>query len=283
MGRDDELNRVSKLLGESRLVILTGPGGTGKTRLAIEAAARLTDQMPDGVWFVALAPVGDALDVPQAVLSVIGPPDPIWVPDADPVRAVLPPLDRLADMLATRQLVLVLDNCEHLIGAVARLAGRVLAEAPGVRILATSREPLGVTGETLCPVPSLPLPPDGATPAEALEYGSVRLLAERGAAVRPGFTIDEVSVEPVIRICQPAELGDRDHFLTARWVLFSVLAGRPLFARAEHPPWPLRRAEALTVDDSLIAAAGLPAPQGEPLVHYSPGVDVRIGRPQSYR
>ena len=158
--------------------------------------------MPDGVWFVALAPVGDALDVPQAVLSVIGPPDPIWVPDADPVRAVLPPLDRLADMLATRQLVLVLDNCEHLIGAVARLAGRVLPEAPGVRILATSREPLGVTGETLCPVPSLPLPPDGATPAEALEYGSVRLLAERGAAVRPGFTIDEVSVEPVIRICR---------------------------------------------------------------------------------
>ena len=202
VGRDDELNRVSKLLGESRLVILTGPGGTGKTRLAIEAAARLTDQMPDGVWFVALAPVGDALDVPQAVLSVIGPPDPIWVPDADPVRAVLPPLDRLADMLATRQLVLVLDNCEHLIGAVARLAGRVLAEAPGVRILATSREPLGVTGETLCPVPSLPLPPDGATPAEALEYGSVRLLAERGAAVRPGFTVDEVSAAPVIRICR---------------------------------------------------------------------------------
>jgi predicted ATPase/DNA-binding SARP family transcriptional activator len=202
VGRDEELNRVSKLLGESRLVILTGPGGTGKTRLAIEAAARLTDQMPDGVWFVPLAPVGDALDVPQAVLSVIGQPDPVWVGDADPIRAVLPPLDRLADMLATRQLVLVLDNCEHLIGAVARLAGRVLTEAPEVRILATSREPLGVTGETLCPVPSLPLPPDRATPAEALEYGSVRLLAERGAAVRPGFTVDEISAEPVIRICQ---------------------------------------------------------------------------------
>ncbi len=202
VGRDEELNRVSKLLGEGRLVILTGPGGTGKTRLALEAAARLTDQMPDGVWFVPLAPVGDALDVPQAVLSVIGPPDPVWVPDADPVRVVLPPLDRLADMLATRQLVLVLDNCEHLVGAVARLAGRVLAEAPGVRILATSREPLGVTGETLCPVPSLPLPPDDATPAQAQEYGSVRLLAERGAAVRPGFTIDEVSAEPVIRICR---------------------------------------------------------------------------------
>ena len=158
--------------------------------------------MPDGVWFVPLAPVGDALDVPQAVLSAIGAPEAVWMADGDPVRAVLPPLDRLAEILAAQQLVLVLDNCEHLIGAVARLAGRVLGEAPGVRILATSREPLGVTGETLCPVPSLPLPPDGATPAEALEYGSVRLLAERGAAVRPGFTVNEVSAEPVVRICR---------------------------------------------------------------------------------
>jgi uncharacterized protein len=82
---------------------------------------------------------------------------------------------------------------------------------------------------------------------------------------------------------QPSELGDRDHFLTARWVLFSVLAGHPLFARAEHQPWPLHRAEALTVDDSLTSAAGLPAPHGAPLVHYSPGVDVRIGRPERYR
>jgi uncharacterized protein len=81
---------------------------------------------------------------------------------------------------------------------------------------------------------------------------------------------------------QPGELGDRDHFLTARWVLFSVLAGRQFFARAEHPPWPLHRAAALTVDDSLISAAGLPEPSGEPLVHYSPGVDVRIGRPETY-
>lgn len=82
---------------------------------------------------------------------------------------------------------------------------------------------------------------------------------------------------------QPAELGDRDHFLTARWVLFSVLAGRQFFARAEHQPWPLHHAQAASVDDSLIAAAGLPAPRGEPLVHYSPGVDVRIGWPERYR
>jgi predicted ATPase/DNA-binding SARP family transcriptional activator len=204
VGRDEELNRVSKLLDESRLVILTGPGGTGKTRLAVEAAARVTDQMPDGVWFVPLAPVGDALDVPQAVLTAVGGPEVVWLADtADPVRVTaLPPLDRLADMLASRRLVLVLDNCEHLIGAVARLADRILAVAPGVRILATSREPLGVTGETLCPVPSLPLPPDGASPAEAMEYGAVRLLAERAAAVRPGFIIDAVTIEPVIRICR---------------------------------------------------------------------------------
>jgi uncharacterized protein len=82
---------------------------------------------------------------------------------------------------------------------------------------------------------------------------------------------------------EPAELRDRDHFLTARWVLFSVLAGRQFFARAEHAPWPLYRAEPVSVNDGLIAAAGLPAPRGEPLVHYSPGVDVRIGRPERYR
>jgi len=81
---------------------------------------------------------------------------------------------------------------------------------------------------------------------------------------------------------QPAELGGRDHFLTARWVLFSRLAGRPCYARAEHRPWPLHRADPVTVDDGLVAAAGLPGPQGPPLVHYSPGVDVRIGRPEFY-
>ena len=201
VGRDEELNRVAKLLDEARLVTLTGPGGTGKTRLAIEAAARLADQSPDGMWFVPLAPVRDAMDVPQAVLSALGvaeaprPTDTVW-------PTVLPPLDRLTDALASQQLVLVLDNCEHLIAAVADLAGRLLAAAPGLRILTTSREPLGVIGETLCPVPALPLPPPDVTASEAMEYGAVRLLAERAGAVRPGFTVNSGSVAPAVRICR---------------------------------------------------------------------------------
>ena len=200
VGRDEELNRVAKLLDEARLVTLTGPGGTGKTRLAVEAASRLADQSPDGMWFVPLAPVRDALDVPQAVLSALGiaeaprPTDTVW-----PI--VLPPLDRLTDALAGQRLMLVLDNCEHLIAAVAELAG-LLAAAPGLRILATSREPLGVIGETLSPVPALPLPPPGVTAGEAMEYGAVRLLAERAGAVRPGFMVDAGSVGPVVRICR---------------------------------------------------------------------------------
>ena len=201
VGRDEELNRVAKLLDEARLVTLTGPGGTGKTRLAVEAAARLADQSPDGVWFIPLAPVRDAMDVPQAVLAALGVPEATRSPDTVWIT-VLPPLDRLIDALASRRLVLVLDNCEHVIAAVADLAARVLAAAPGVRILTTSREPLGVIGETLCPVPALPLPPPDVTAAEAMEYGAVRLLAERAGAVRPGFTVDASSVGPVVRICR---------------------------------------------------------------------------------
>ena len=201
VGRDDELNRVAKLLDEARLVTLTGPGGTGKTRLAVEAAARLADESPDGVWFIPLAPVRDALDVPQAVLTALGVPEATRSAETGWIT-VLPPLDRLADVLASRQLILVLDNCEHLVDAVARLADQVLAGAPGVRVLATSREPLGITGETLCPVPSLPLPPEGVLATDALDYGSVRLLADRAAAVRPGFTVDAVNVAAVTRICR---------------------------------------------------------------------------------
>jgi predicted ATPase/DNA-binding SARP family transcriptional activator len=208
VGREQELQRVGKLLGEARLVTLTGSGGAGKTRLSVEASARLAEQWPDelsdGVWFVPLAAVRDALDVPQAVLAALGLQETAW--PADPGEAArlaaLPALDRLTDALTSRRLLLVLDNCEHVAVAAARLAGRVLAAAPGVRILVTSREPLGVTGETLCPVPSLELPPEEADASEAARSPAVRLFADRAAAVRPGFALDEATAGPVVRICR---------------------------------------------------------------------------------
>jgi predicted ATPase/DNA-binding SARP family transcriptional activator len=200
VGREDELERVGKQLGDTRLVTLTGPGGAGKTRLALEAAVLKAPEMPDGAWFVPLAPVRDATDIPQTVLTALGVAEPVRITEGGLVLP-LPPLDRLADALATQRLLLVLDNCEHVIDAVARLAARVLADASGVRILATSREALGVTGETLCPVPSLPLPPSGADAAEATSYAAIRLFRDRAAAVRPGFTVDAETVGPVIGIC----------------------------------------------------------------------------------
>jgi predicted ATPase/DNA-binding SARP family transcriptional activator len=202
VGRDDELSRVAKLLEECRLITLTGPGGAGKTRLAIETGAGL--DLPDGVWFVPLAPVRDALDVPQAVLAAIGTHEAVWPADAmEAARmAALGPLDRLCELLAARDLVLVLDNCEHLLDAAASLAAQVLAAAPGVRILATSREPLGVTGETLSPVPSLPLPSPEADPAELAGNPAVHLFADRAAAVRPGFAVNDENSVAVVTICR---------------------------------------------------------------------------------
>ncbi|WP_433335523.1 BTAD domain-containing putative transcriptional regulator [Spirillospora sp. CA-294931] len=199
VGREEESERIGVLLREARLVTLVGPGGAGKTRLSSELTARLVDDHPDGVWFVPLAPVSDAVDVPQAVLSGLDMPEPVRVGDT---RVVARPLDRLIDVLAGKRMILVLDNCEHLIDAVARLVDRVLAEAPGVRILATSREPLGITGESLCPVPSLPLPPEDAPAEVALRYDSVRLFADRGSAVRPGFAVDATTAAHVVEICR---------------------------------------------------------------------------------
>ncbi|MFC4911222.1 AfsR/SARP family transcriptional regulator [Actinomadura gamaensis] len=202
VGRDEEIRQLGKMLGESRLVTLTGPGGAGKTRLASEAAAPLVDRLPDGVWFVPLAPMapggtGDA--VAQAVLVALDVPDLLRQAEG---RSAPRPLDRLADLLATRRTLLVLDNCEHVLDGVAAAADRVLAAAPEVRVLATSREPLGITGETLYPVPSLALPPAGAGPATALEHAATRLLADRASAVRPGFTVDETNVADLVEICR---------------------------------------------------------------------------------
>ncbi|MEV4677554.1 BTAD domain-containing putative transcriptional regulator [Actinomadura sp. NPDC049382] len=200
VGREEESRRVGKLLRETRLVTLTGPGGAGKTRLAGESAAALVDEMPDGAWFVPLAPVSEPGDAVQAVLSALGVPETVRPGET---RMAVRPVERLTDFLAAKRMLIVLDNCEHLIDAVARLVDHVLAQAQGVRILATSREPLGITGESLCPVPSLPLPDeDAADPAAALGYASVRLFADRAAAVRPGFAVDAGTVADVVAICR---------------------------------------------------------------------------------
>ncbi|MGE7386657.1 AfsR/SARP family transcriptional regulator [Streptomyces sp. NPDC004126] len=189
VGREEDIRVIGDDLGRARLVTLLGPGGAGKTRLSQEAAethARTAggdDGWADGVWFVELAPVEDPEDVPEAVLAALGARETkLRGAAAEELRALTDrggddPLDRLAEHCSRRRLLLLLDNCEHVIGAAAHLAERLLTHCPGVRILATSREPLGVPGEFLRPVEPLPDPV------------ALRLLDDRGAAARPGFSV----------------------------------------------------------------------------------------------
>jgi predicted ATPase/DNA-binding SARP family transcriptional activator len=200
VGREEEVRRVGKLLGEARLVTLTGPGGAGKTRLAVEAAGR----EPGEVCFVDLAPVGRGADVPLAMLGALGLRDAGLLSPPAPGQHRPPPdaTGRLVAALADRWVLLVLDNCEHVVEAAARLAHRLLRACPRLRVLATSREALGITGETRWPVPPLALPPAGTAPAEALGYPAVRLFADRAAAVRPDFAVDAANTDTVLRICR---------------------------------------------------------------------------------
>ncbi len=196
VGRDQELDRLQTLLGSSRLVTLTGPGGVGKTRLAIEVAG---DADP-GACFVELSSVADPTDVPRAVGSALGlrlqgPPG-----GGDAGRDVV--VAQLVNSLSRRSLLLVLDNCEHLTCAVAPLLGQLLAECPSLRVIATSRAPLGIIGEALFPVPGLSTPGPGVDADEARTHPAVRLLEDRVALVSPGFTVDEDTVEHAVRICR---------------------------------------------------------------------------------
>jgi predicted ATPase/DNA-binding SARP family transcriptional activator len=197
VGRDTEVSRVLKNLDSARLVTLTGPGGVGKTRLATEVSGRLAE----GAWFVELAPVTDPAEVPYAVLDTLGIRGRVIARRAsDPGAA--DPLDRLAEALADRDDVVILDNCEHVVEAAAALAGRVLAACPQVRIVATSRQPLRIDGETLCPVPPLSVPPASGAEGSYESYASVRLLRDRAVAVRPDFELDPDNAAAVARICR---------------------------------------------------------------------------------
>ena len=198
VGRDADLAAVGGLLRAHRLVTLVGPGGAGKTRLSAEVAVQVLDRFPDGAWLAELAPVTGGAEVPQAVLTAVHLTD----LRVDSPQTQSDALTRLLALLADRCALIVLDNCEHLVGAAARVAAELLARCPDVRVLATSREPLGITGEALAPVAPLALPPADATPAEARAHPSVALLADRAAAVRPGFAVDDGTVAAVVEICR---------------------------------------------------------------------------------
>ena len=200
VGRGNDIARIEELLARWRLVTLTGAGGAGKTRLATEAGSRMVDRMPDGVWMVELAPVADPLDLPRAVLSLLGARELGLL--ARRGSGAVPPMERIVQAIGDKRLLLVLDNCEHLVGAAADFADVLLARCPSVRVLTTSREPLGITGEALHPVGPLAMPDEDVTTAEALRYAAVRLFADRAAAGRPGFAVDEATVGPVLRICR---------------------------------------------------------------------------------
>ncbi|WP_181727340.1 BTAD domain-containing putative transcriptional regulator [Streptomyces sp. PT12] len=194
IGREKDLAGTGERLASARLVTLTGPGGVGKTRLALAAAARETGRFPDGVWLVELAAVtGEG--VPGAVAAVLGVRD-----DARPGGSLD---DQLTEALADRRALLVLDNCEHVVEAAAALASRLLKAAPGVRILATGREPLGVSGEVLFAVDPLGLPPEGATaPGDLAGSSAARLFVERAAAADPGFALDGGNAAAVAAVCR---------------------------------------------------------------------------------
>ncbi|MCW5935765.1 MAG: tetratricopeptide repeat protein [Fimbriimonadaceae bacterium] len=193
IGRDSELAAVHSLLQAKRLVTLTGSGGTGKTRLALQAAADAIDRFEDGVWLVELAALADPGLVPQATAQALDLAE----------EAGRPVLRTLVEFLGAKQLLLVLDNCEHLLDAAARLADAVLRECPGVKVLTTSREPLGISGETTFRVPSLSLPnPAQDRSPEALAlFEAVRLFVDRAVSVHAGFQVTNDNAPAVASIC----------------------------------------------------------------------------------
>ncbi|MBE7187571.1 BTAD domain-containing putative transcriptional regulator [Jatrophihabitans endophyticus] len=197
VGRDAEQQAIrDRFASGARLVTLVGPGGAGKTRLATESARGLFDEAPDGVWVAELAAVTAGADVAQAVFASIGLRE-LHSADQGTMRDATA---RLTSVLAGKRLVVVLDNCEHVIDAAAELTETLLGECPGLRVLATSREPLGIGGESLFPVPPLPRPTGDVGAADAATFASVALFADRAASVRPGFVLDAGTVGPVVEI-----------------------------------------------------------------------------------
>ena len=194
VGRERELSELRRLVKGSRLVTLTGAGGAGKTRLAIQLAAELLDGSGDGVWLVELAPVSNEDAVASTILEVL----------KVATGSGQSPLDILVTSLASQQALIVLDNCEHLIGACSKVADAILRHCPEIRVLATSREPLGIAGETIYRVPSMSLPDEDDDTGEVDPYRSdaVALFAERAAAQGVSFVLDRASAPLAAQICR---------------------------------------------------------------------------------
>jgi predicted ATPase/DNA-binding CsgD family transcriptional regulator len=195
IGREQEITNIKRLLFTSRLVTLTGAGGSGKTRLAIQIANEVSESFADGVWFVDLASLHDPALVPNVVAQVLG-----FLPTADQ-----PLMEMLLEFARSKHLLLILDNCEHLTEACAQLAKELLSKSPELRILATSREPLAIAGESIYPVSGLSCPSSHESvegnPDELMRYDAVRLFVERARAISPDFRLTLGNAVPIGEIC----------------------------------------------------------------------------------
>ena len=190
VGRQDELTRIAALLERSRLVTVVGPGGVGKTRVTLVAAAQAVDGYPDGVWIVELSSLRDPKLLVNTVGSVLG------LPEQD----ARPKLDAVLEYLRDRRLLLILDTCEHVLDACAPLIQAIVDEAPGVRFLATSRQPLDMPGEHIFPIQPLPVP--DSDDAALLGGDAVELFARSALSALPGFAVTAANTGDVIRLCR---------------------------------------------------------------------------------
>jgi predicted ATPase/DNA-binding SARP family transcriptional activator len=237
VGRDDELRQVAALLGEHRLVTLTGPPGVGKSRLALEVARGLEEECPDGIWLVDFVRAGDAQDAVRLVADVVD------VRGSDPLARVT---SRLRDAAAC----IVFDACEHVLDEAARIASTLLAQCPRVRILATSREALRVPSEARVPIAPLPLPDDGAPAARS---AAVQLFLERARTARPGFEPDAEDLALAAEVSRRADGLPLAIELAAARV--NVLGLAELVSLLEHRAAFLRDTPA--ADPSRVALKGL--------------------------
>jgi len=257
IGRERELQELSSLASTTRAFTLCGTGGIGKTRLALKLASAQQPGMPDGAWFVDLADLSDPGQLPSRVAASLG----IGEEHGRPLTRTL------TDALRSRRMLLVLDNCEHVIDTCASFSQELLTNSPGLRVLATSREPLRIPAETVWQVPPLALPPAGVTgPEELGRYDAIRLFADRAGIASPGFTLGPENAAVVAGICRLLDGLPLAIELAAAWArLLSVeqISARlddsfRLLRSGERTAPPRQRTLRVTIDwshDSLSAAA----------------------------